>query len=340
MSSRLGAVSAGIILPLLALGILAYSWYVYVFRVCVALLIYNTTVQGAVFIAIASTLWLLCLLSYMRVLFTHPGHPNKENGSQMITTPFQLPEYYYSPSSDHCSPKTPSCHQAGYLFPIFSIAYGNGMPHYCDTCQCIKPERTHHCKECNTCVLKMDHHCPWVSGCVGHGNYKFFFLFVCYTCLYALWIVCTTAPLVADAIQQKGLELDPHWIVILIIGFLFGTVLCGFAFVHAHYILKNKTTIECLSTRLQEVRIDFDNSGSNFEVVSLHYKELLFNVGMFNNWKSVMGPTPFSWIIPLYRGEGDGHVFPYSPKVCEKLITLAGQQRMARLASPAPASIS
>ncbi|KAI8360427.1 DHHC palmitoyltransferase-domain-containing protein, partial [Mortierella sp. GBAus27b] len=69
---------------------------------------------------------------------------------------------------------------------------------WCNVCQVVKPDRCHHCSECNTCVLRMDHHCPWVNGCVGFGNYKYFYLFILYGSLASLWVVGTTIPVLVQ----------------------------------------------------------------------------------------------------------------------------------------------
>mmetsp|Transcript_65703 Transcript_65703/g.207923 ORF Transcript_65703/g.207923 Transcript_65703/m.207923 type:complete len:396 (+) Transcript_65703:1068-2255(+) len=71
-----------------------------------------------------------------------------------------------------------------------------GYRRFCHRCRVPKPPLSHHCSACGKCVLKMDHHCPWVHNCVGFYNYRTFYLFVMYTWLYSLFVLCEiTEPL-------------------------------------------------------------------------------------------------------------------------------------------------
>ena len=56
-----------------------------------------------------------------------------------------------------------------------------------------------------------------ISGCVGHKNYKFFFLFVLYCAIYALWVFCTSIPTVVEAMNELEASLDPQWVVLLVL---------------------------------------------------------------------------------------------------------------------------
>lgn len=69
------------------------------------------------------------------------------------------------------------------VFPIFVKSFEtrkDGKERICLKCWRKKPDRCHHCSICNKCVLMMDHHCPWINNCIGHGNYKYFFLLINY----------------------------------------------------------------------------------------------------------------------------------------------------------------
>jgi palmitoyltransferase len=75
---------------------------------------------------------------------------------------------------------------------------------------------------------------------------------------------------------------------------------CGFAGVHAYYILRNETTIEHLADRPNEIRVDFDMSGHNFEVVSIPVDHNLWERKKLENWRSVMGGSFFSWFCKYH----------------------------------------
>lgn len=77
--------------------------------------------------------------------------------------------------------------------------------------------------------------------------------------------------------------------------FIFGMTVVGFAGVHASYILRNETTIEHLADRPNEIRVDFDMSGQNYEVVSVPVLDNLWERKKGENWRQVMGNNPWGW---------------------------------------------
>ncbi|KAI9311178.1 DHHC palmitoyltransferase-domain-containing protein [Dichotomocladium elegans] len=117
-----------------------------------------------------------------------------------------MPRFWYVPGTLDSKTLRPSVEatEATALLPAVSISRMDGMPRYCETCRCYKPDRTHHCKECDTCILRMDHHCPWISGCVGHLNYKFFFLFVLYADVYAVWVFFSSTPQIVIVLNDEN----------------------------------------------------------------------------------------------------------------------------------------
>lgn len=71
--------------------------------------------------------------------------------------------------------------------------------------------------------------------------------------------------------------------------------LLGFAGVHTYYICMNQTTIEHISRRPYEIRVDLDRTGHNYEIVTTPHSERLWNLGTCDNWRSVMGNNPWGW---------------------------------------------
>ena len=74
-------------------------------------------------------------------------------------------------------------------------------------------------------------------------------------------------------------------------------MLSGFTGFHSYCILRNKTTIEHVSTRPYHVRLDYpDHHRQNSAIViAIESSERPWDDGIRNNWNSVMGDSPWLW---------------------------------------------
>ncbi|KAF9404731.1 palmitoyltransferase for Vac8p [Podila epigama] len=305
-------------LPLLLTAGIAYIYYVYTFRVCVA---YILRIQHRKTLAVRK-----------------PPPP-----VPFTTTPFQpqrtgktvkrMVENRQAPLSDEVSDTTPllrdspvaagstkagsyhstfKSHAGGHdnsvridvgtlarseetIVATLSISKRDGRPRWCDICRIVKPDRCHHCSECDQCVLRMDHHCPWVNGCIGYDNHKFFYLFIFYGSVLAVWVVATMIPVLfsafrscehtlglgtwefvmSKAFSERGspgrgdsgdCHFDFHWPLITIISLLLALMILSFTVVHTEVILQNRTTIESLQDvrstyiRVQHRKVEHDGA--------------------------------------------------------------------------------
>ncbi|KAG0207830.1 palmitoyltransferase for Vac8p [Mortierella sp. NVP41] len=231
------------------------------------------------------------------------------------------------------------------------ISKKDGSPRWCDLCQIVKPDRCHHCRECDQCVLRMDHHCPWVNSCIGYNNLKFFYLFIMYGSLLAVWVMCTTVPILITAyyrceqnsllawIQPDSLEqsadcvFDVQWPVMTLLTFFLGVFIMPLTAAHTIYILNNRTTIESLQdVRSTFIRVQYRNvnpasmyapgvAAPKFNVVMVQPGENLWDRGSWNaNWKAIMGPSWWLWFLPYANTPGDGIHEVYNERVYERLV--------------------
>ncbi|KAG0371649.1 palmitoyltransferase for Vac8p [Mortierella sp. AD032] len=232
-----------------------------------------------------------------------------------------------------------------------SISKKDGSPRWCDLCQVVKPDRCHHCKECDQCVLRMDHHCPWVNSCIGYNNLKFFYLFIMYASFLAIWVICTTIPIIITAYyrceqnnllawiqpnsppQSPDCSLDVQWAAIVFLSFFLSVFIMPLTVAHTIYILNNRTTIESLQdARSTFIRVQYRTVNPSsmyapgvapprFNVVLVQPGESMWDRGSWNaNWKSIMGPSWWLWFLPYANTPGDGLHEVYNERLFERLV--------------------
>ncbi|XP_077238977.1 putative protein S-acyltransferase 16 [Tasmannia lanceolata] len=184
--------------------------------------------------------------------------------------------------------------------PIHEIKRKGGDLRYCQKCSHYKPPRAHHCRVCRRCVLRMDHHCVWINNCVGHANYKVFFVFVLYAvtaCIHSMVLLVGSAAYDVHKDQlQSGGSFKPSYIIcgVLLVPLTVAlSILLGW---HIYLILHNKTTIEYH----EGVRAMW-----LAEKIGNIYRHP-YDLGVYENLVSVLGPNIFSWICPTSKHIGSG----------------------------------
>lgn len=178
-----------------------------------------------------------------------------------------------------------------------------GGHRFCQKCERHKPPRTHHCRVCKRCVLRMDHHCVWVNNCVGHFNYKSFFLFLFYATVSLAQAVYYLGTFARDEIfSAHGHQLDDGKTVGLVVGCLVVTTALALAIGglfawHVRLVINNKTTIE----HYEGVRSKFNNIPT---VVEHPY-----SLGLLANLREILGRNVLLWLWPGCKISGDGTRF-------------------------------
>ncbi|CAO3586648.1 unnamed protein product [Absidia cylindrospora] len=124
-------------------------------------------------------------------------------------------------------------------------------------------------------------------------------------------------------------------IIMLYLTFLFGVFLFGLTVIQLYLILHNRTTLEHIATHEQYIQLSIANTNtsninddtkhSNSEVICLFPPEKrLYDIGLWNNWKSVMGDQWYLWFVPTPRPQlfnNDGYAFPYGDQAYRRILS-------------------
>ncbi|ODV60395.1 palmitoyltransferase PFA5 ASCRUDRAFT_70914 [Ascoidea rubescens DSM 1968] len=307
--------------PYLSNFLLLYTIYIYCYQFSYVQLYKIKTHSIAisiVFISIFSLFLLYIWFLWLLIVIKGPG-----------LLPQKIPPYTYNnPILDHQIPEYFYCNR-------------DGLPFWCSTCNSIKPLRTSHSSELGHCIPKMDHFCIWIGIVIGKKNYKIFFLFILHFFFLILFVFVSTLIYfpehIKDVINDTE-RINPNFIIILFISFLWLSILYGLISQHFYLIFNNQTTIEKLNQerykkalqKLQKSSKNLHNSEdtpvldpSNYQYINYNYLNLYRVVikvskndkpfkqsSHLQNWNQVMGSNPLFWFLPINNNNNNNNNSP------------------------------
>lgn len=293
-------------IPFLVLALSGYATYVYCYLYCwKEVVMHDSRRTGIAFIVVSSLLAGMVGVTWSQILILGPGRIARTPQIDLVTQPATI----QTSDAQDALPGNENKRlgvQTDELPKMFACS-PYGYPLWCSTCQSTKPDRVHHSAELNRCVPKMDHLCNWIGGVIGLRNYKMFVQFVFYMLVLLLFMVISLAVFAHDYKINNQSRTGPHHsiahlIVVFALAGFWVVMLCGFLGVHLRYVFDNMTTIEYMKIKNREFLIFNFEASDKLRVVSRMRSNdpWPYSAGsLYANWKSVMGPSPLYWLLPI-----------------------------------------
>jgi palmitoyltransferase len=179
----------------------------------------------------------------------------------------------------------------------------------CKRCLKPRPPRAHHCSVCNTCILKYDHHCPWLNNCVGHLNFRYFYLFlVNSTLICALFSLAGFQVVYREFYLREGVVLWPFdggkvlFIFTYMCALSVGIALFFMTIWQTYLIATAQTSIEFQING--DLKDNYRRTGeifrNEYDLGTLRNFKEFFGISKERGWYSLLIPYPFP-----PRGKGD-----------------------------------
>ena len=193
-------------------------------------------------------------------------------------------------------------------------------PLWCQHCNHYKPNRTNQFRMLDRCILKFGHYCPWVGGYTTATNFKTFLRFSVSAAVFSL------ISLISVAIPWNHGAFDGHNVTAhlgLTVGFaVFFLCLAGGTGLSAILLATaNLTTIDNAVGKKKAWRlavklnkdimaedkavtsafsgtVTFTTQTHTFAIVETAAGANPYDVGVWGNWKQVMGNRWWEWALP------------------------------------------
>ncbi|KID82491.1 DHHC zinc finger membrane protein [Metarhizium guizhouense ARSEF 977] len=307
------------IIPAFIVGVFGLGAYAVVGRLCVEYILRRQGKTGlaAGLLVLFFPLYILALVCYAQLYITvqrdpglvpltngrddkspEPGEKRRGFRSRRKTDPEDPP--WVPPDLNPDSPGL----EAFYSKDVFACE-ADGRPKWCSECRQWKPDRAHHSREMGRCVRKMDHMCPWVGGMVSEtfdGWIIAILVISSFFGLFALGMTLTGGRFLLTNITNIDM-LRRRQTFNLAVRIPLGTP------ASTKYQTITYPILPKVAGATGSGQLDDDAAASTsardqdafrtFAILKTEPYENPWDLGFWENWKSVMGNEPWEWFLPI-----------------------------------------
>ena len=147
----------------------------------------------------------------------------------------------------------------------------------------------------------MDHHCPWLNNCVGHFNYRYFFLFLVSLSIGCLVFIIHGTSLFLNEFWYRRSDIEwPNelapvlFILLYCICIAIGIAVFMMACWHGYLIGTGQTTIDYYNNRAkrEHTLVTGQVFVNEYDLGTVRNFKEFFNIGRHRHWTSVLIPVP------------------------------------------------
>ena len=162
----------------------------------------------------------------------------------------------------------------------------------CNYCHIRSFIRATHCLICDECILFKEEHCPYIANCIGFNNLQYFINLLfwgIYGLVYYI-IVCI------KSFIKFNIKINIFILIILISDFSINLIILRALIIKLYKLLYNiYYNVTQYELQMEENNINEKKSHN------------LFNIGFYNHFYYLIGPTPFHFLFPLPKIKNYGN---------------------------------
>ena len=162
----------------------------------------------------------------------------------------------------------------------------------CNYCHIRSFIRATHCLICDECILFKEEHCPYIANCIGFNNLQYF-INLLFWCIYGLvyYIIACIKSFI-----KFNIKINIFVLIILISDFSINLIILRALIIKLYKLLYNiYYNVTQYELQMEENNINEKKSHN------------LFNIGFYNHFYYLIGPTPFHFLFPLPKIKNYGN---------------------------------